>query len=377
MWNLPLEVLGLAAWGVYQVVAGMRLKESIIDVPVEVLFNSFIYSIRTFWTGALRYMLLGGIAGMVAIFPYYRLFAASAGSYQTTFSWVPWNQHTPPLLWLLFFLPTFGIAVLGLFARNRVVFYLALLWLCFLYFTEFFFINDIYSGQFLRFNTTLKWWPWIVSGTLLTLAPRILDLTPKRVLWFIAWFGALFLVAYPNFFLWDLAYSWYETPSVRVGQLDGSGFLTDVDIDNKPHSDPLLLNYLRTAPKGVVVEHPGDDFSNYSAMTVLSGQHAFIGWIGHEQFWRGYLPELQYRYDHLKDFYDGKMPHAGEWMRAQGIDYILWFKDGSNPLWINHGDSDQLWDTINSSLQPQYTWHEFYHMPTRRVGLWEKTKPTN
>jgi len=343
-WNLPLEVLGLTGWG--------------------------LYNFKNLSTGAWKYLLGGAIAGMVAVYPYYRLFATSAEDYHTAFRWVPWDQHTPPLLWLLFLLPTFGLTILGLCSGDRPTAALGMLWLGFLLFTECFFINDIYLGQFLRFNTTLKWWPWVATGTLLTLAPRLLQSFSKPWIWF----PALFFVSYPIFYFWDLASDWSNLPTDYVGQLDGSGYLT-IDKSNPRLNDRLLLNYLRTAPRGVVVEHPDTDFTNYAAMTTLSGQQAYLGWLGHEQLWRGYLYELQYRYDKLQALYDGNLPNAGEWMQSQRVDYILWFKNyGAEQAWDKSTDVETLWDKVNASLQPQYVWHEFYHEPTRRVGLWEKRK---
>ena len=32
--------------------------------------------------------------------------------------------------------------------------------------SEFVFVDDLYSGKYERFNTALKWWSWIYSGTL-------------------------------------------------------------------------------------------------------------------------------------------------------------------------------------------------------------------
>jgi len=113
------------------------------------------------------------------------------------------------------------------------------------------------------------------------------------------------------------------------------------------------------------VEHPELDFTNTSAMTLLSGQRAYLGWMGHEQLWRGYQPEIQYRYDRLQQFYKGDMSDAGTWMTAQGINYILWFKQL---------DLDPLWEKVDSTLHPEYTWHELYNDRGHRVGLWERNQ---
>jgi uncharacterized membrane protein len=326
-WNVPLQALGLAAWAFYNRTA-LR-------------------------AGSWRCLLAGLAGGTVAIYPYFRSFALSATDYPTVIRWVPWDRHTPPLLGFLFLLPTFGMALLGLFSGRKPLVALGLLWLGFLFFSEFFYVNDIYSGQFLRFNTTLKWWPWIAAGTLLTLGPRLLELKSLR---FIRAFSFI-LVAYPLFYVWDLGAAWANNShKENFGRLDGAAYLAS-------NHDHLLLDYLQAVPRGVVVEHPELDFTNTSAMTLLSGQQAYLGWMDHEKLWRGYLLEIQYRYDRLQEFYQGDMTDAGAWMRVRGVDYILWFKTL---------DADPLWDKVNASLHDDYAWHEFYNDRGHRIGLWER-----
>jgi uncharacterized membrane protein len=219
--------------------------------------------------------------------------------------WVPWDAHTPPLLGVLFLLPTLGMALLGCISGRKPLVALGFLWLVFLFFSEFFFVNDIYSGEFLRFNTTLKWWPWIAAGTLITLGPRLLELNPRRWIWGLS----LVFVAYPLSYAWDLGATWIDdTHKEDFGRLDGSAYL----ISNHDH---LLLDYLRAGPRGVVVEHPELDFTDTSALTLLGGQQAYLGWMDHEKLWRGYPQEVQYRYDRLQEFYQGTMIDAGSSMR--------------------------------------------------------------
>jgi hypothetical protein len=344
-WNLPLQALGLIAWAAY--------------------------NLKPLYAGLWRYLLVGMIAGMVTIYPYFRVFAVSAQDYQTVLRWVPDGLHTPPLLWLLFFLPTFVLTVASLCSRDNVLAALGILWLIFLVITECFYINDVYRDQFIRFNSTLKWWPLVTTGTLLTVGPRLLELKQNV---FIRTFAFIF-ISYPILYGWDLASVWLRLPARYVGQLDGTGFLF-IDKDGHKMNDRLLLSYLRTAPRGVVIEHPGADFSNYAAMTTLSGQQSYLGWLGHEGLWRGYPEDIQYRYMMMENLYNGNLPNAGEYMQAQGVTYILWFKDISeNKLWKKDFDLDDLWSQIDSSLHPQYVWHEFYRTDQRRVGLWEVKAP--
>jgi hypothetical protein len=337
-WNLPLEVLGLGAWG--------------------------LYHFKKLQAGGWRYLLGGAIAAMVVVYPYFLIFAYSVESYHTGLELVPWGYHTPILMWLLFLFPTFGLTILGISSRNNLVWSLGILWLGFLIFSEFFYVHDIYSGPFIRFNTTLKWWPWIAAATLLTLGPRLLERSPDNKVWIIdlgqkfSRIAAFFLIAYPLCYAYDLGRAWTFLPRDHMGQLNGSAFYG-------PNGEKPLLDYLKLMPKGMVAEHPENDFTANDAMTLFSGKPCYLGWLGHEQLWRGYLPELTYRREQVESFYAGNMVNAGEWMRSQDIAYILWFKKI---------DLDPLWDKANASLGNDYYWHEFYRDGTRRVGLWERKK---
>ena len=193
---------------------------------------------------------------------------------------------------------------------------------------------------------------------MLTLGPKLLELRPRGVRWCIV----LVLIVYPLFYMYDLGRAWSYLPWSNLGQLNGSAYYESTS--EHANGQGYLLNYLKVQPKGVVAEHPENDFSNDGAMPLFAGQPAYLGWLGHEQLWRGYLPELQYRRDQLESFYGGNMANAGEWMRSQGIAYILWFKAGV--------DVDTAWDKANASLGSDYYWHEFYREGDRRVGLWER-----
>ncbi|MCE0483472.1 MAG: DUF2298 domain-containing protein [Methylacidiphilales bacterium] len=358
-WNIVLQAVGLFIWLAYLAVTFLIARSN----PRQ-KWEGDLANVRRFFTTGWIYLLGGAVVATILIVPYFRVFALSSLDSHTMIRMVNWNEHTPPLLWLIFLLPTVGLTALSLCAflwGDRTLGTLGLLWLGFLLFTEFFFINDIYSGLFIRFNTTLKWWPWVTAGALLTMGPRLLE---RRTPW-LAWIPALFFVGYPILYFYDLATYYYRTPAYNPGYLDGSGYLT-VGADNANLNDRLLLNYLRSSPKKIVIEHPDTDFTNYSGMTTLANQQSYIGWLGHEQLWRGYLYELQYRYDHVSSLYAGNLPDAGSWAQSQGIDYILWFK----PV-----DTEDLWNKVNASLQPAYFWHEFYHDHGRRVGLWERREP--
>ena len=111
------------------------------------------------------------------------------------------------------------------------------------------------------------------------------------------------------------------------------------------------------------MENPeGESFWNQSAMTLFAGQQCYLGWMGHEMLWRGYSPDIRYRYDKMKLFYSGNMPLPADWLKGQDIQYVLWFKTQ---------DQEAVWAKIDLSIQSAYRWHDtFSH--DKHVGLWIK-----
>ena len=116
---------------------------------------------------------------------------------------------------------------------------------------------------------------------------------------------ALVLILYPLGYIYDLGRAWTYLPWDYVGELNGSAYYESTS--DRANGEGYLLHYLKLQPKGIVAEHPENDFSNGNAMPMFAGQPSYLGWLGHEQLWRGYLPELQYRHDQLESFYAGTM----------------------------------------------------------------------
>jgi len=324
-WNLPLELLALGGW--------------------------CLYNFRELLTGRILYLVAGAVAGFISIYPYFRYFAIGAGDFDTSLKPVPLNAHTPPLLFLLFLLPPIGLSILALFSREKSTTWLGWLGLGLLFFGEFFYIDDVYGGQYERFNTSLKWWPWISALILLTLGVRLLA-NPRK---WIAILAFLF-VAYPLLYSYDLAKTWWEGPKDHIGKLAGQSYL--LNDDNRG-----LFAYLKALPRDVTLEDPEDEgFVNQSAMSLFAGQPCYLGWESHELLWRGYSLDIRYRYAQVKLFYSGDMPEPAEWLKGQDIKYVLWFKSQ---------DQAPAWAKINTAIQGTYRWHDTFSQG-KPIGLWIK-----
>jgi hypothetical protein len=301
----------------------------------------------------------GGAAGVwLAAWVYLSAFTAAASGYDTAVRLVPAVEHTPPLLFILFFLPTIGYIILGFCSGTAQGRRLALLWLTLLMFTEYFYVDDEYTGHFDRFNTTLKWWPWVMAGTLMTLAPVVMEHTKRR------WVKALGFVfcLYPCCYIYDLWQPMWSGPKDSMGKIEGTNYLT------KDEFPRLMLGRLKVEKPGVVIERPDEQggFVNSAVIPLFAGQRMWLGWWGHELLWRENREDVRRRHTLLMKFYAGEKPDAGNWLVAQGIDYVLFYRPGDTP---------EMWAKINAAVSPQYIWVDiltYQDEDGRRVGFWRR-----
>jgi uncharacterized membrane protein len=310
------------------------------------------------WKRLVPAVAAGAALVWLASWVYLSAFTAAASGYDTAVRMVPWNEHTPPLLFLLFFLPTVAFIVLGFVSGNAQGRRLAMLWLTLLLFTEFFYVDDEYSGHFDRFNTTLKWWPWVMAGTLMTLAPVVLEQARRQWVRIVAMVFCL----YPCCYVYDLWEPMWNGPKDSVGKIEGTYYLT------KDEFPRLMLGRLKVEKPGVVIERPDEQggFVNSAVIPLFAGQRMWLGWWGHELLWRENREDVRRRHDRLMLFYSAGIPDAGKWLVAQGIDYVLWYRPGDTPA---------LWEKINKAVSPEYIWTDiltYQDEDGRKVGFWKR-----
>jgi hypothetical protein len=331
-WVLPLQGMGVVAW---------------------LLAN------HRDWRRLVPSVAAGAAAVWMAAWVYLSVFTATAAGYETSLRVVSPAQHTPPLEFLLFMLPSIGLIALGLASGTARGIRLGLLWLAFLMASEFLYVKDIYSGEFARFNTTLKWWPWVAAGTLMTLGPLVLEQTRRR------WVRAAGIVfcLYPCFYAYDLWKPLLGGPKESAGRIEGTYYLT------KDEFPRLMLGRLKVEKAGVAVERPDKEggFVNSSVLPLFAGQRMWLGWYGHELLWRAFSEDVRRRHDQLFRLYEGGMPDAGAWLVAQGIDYVLWYRPGDTPA---------LWGKVNTAIGPGFVWCDILTYPEdgRRVGYWKRAE---
>jgi hypothetical protein len=284
-WSIPLQGIGVGAWLLVNHRDWRRLLPSVAGGAAVIWMAAWVYLSE---------------------------FTASAAGYGAALRPVPWNEHSPPLLFFLFMLPTIALIALGLVSGSRQGRLLGMLWLSFLLFSEYFYIDDIYSGLYDRFNTTLKWWPWIAAGTLMSLGPFVLEQARKR---WVRVAGLVFCV-YPCFYVLDLSKFFLAGPRKSIGQMEGTTFLT------KDEFPRLMLGRMKVEKPGVVVERPDKEggFTNSAVIPLFAGQTMWLGWYGHELLWREFREDVRRRHDALLRRRDARRRQvalvAGDRLRA-------------------------------------------------------------
>ena len=351
----------------YPVIAGCTLTWTLLAntwvLPLQgIAVAAWLAANWRDWRRLVPAVATGAALVWLAAWVYLAAFTASASGYNVGLRMVPMNEHTPPILFVLFMLPTIALILLGIASGSPHGRRLGFLWLFFLLFSEFFFVKDEYTGLYERFNTTLKWWPWVSAGTLMTLGPFVLEQARRR---WVRVVGILFCL-YPCFYVCDLWGSMWNGPKDSVGQIEGHHYLT------KDEFPRLMLGRLKVERPGVVVERPEKEggFTNSSIIPLFAGQQMWLGWWGHELLWRGNREDVRRRHDRLTLFYDGGIPDAGKWLAAQGVDYVLWYRPGDTPA---------LWEKVNQSLGSDYIWCDiltYQDEDGRRVGFWKRTPGT-
>jgi len=175
---------------------------------------------------------------------------------------------------------------------------------------EFFYLRDQFGW---RMNTIFKFYfqVWILWGIAAAYASAILfsQLRWKANLAYIAAFLAITIacLCYPDFGLMDRTNN-FQGQSTGF-TLDGTAYLSNYSPD-----EAKAINWLSSAPSGIVAEAVGGSYSSYARVATLSGQPDVLGWPGHESQWRGSDQELSGRNADIETLYT-----SANWQTALAI----------------------------------------------------------
>jgi uncharacterized membrane protein len=330
-WTLPLQAALVLTWMAY------RLREG---RPPD-------------W----RMLAAGTLVAAVLCYPFLGTFAYNAAHYGVRIRLVPLREHTPPLLGLIVLWPILAAVLLPLVAgeRRRWIVWSSGLWLGLLAFSELFYADDVYSGAFNRFNTTLKWWPWIQAGALLTAGAYGLASGSRALR-----YGTVALLALVSVYAVDMSRVLLRSYKADFGRLDGAAWIQD------DSAERAILAFLRAQPPGIVLQRlEAGAFTPAPALVLFAGQTAFLGWPEHEKLWRGQRIDIDRRARDVAAFYAGELTESAEWLLQNRIDHVLWLKtEGKLPA--------GTYERIDEQIGHAYFWREYYRANDFRVGVWSR-----
>jgi uncharacterized membrane protein len=213
----------------------------------------------------------------------------------------------------------------------------------------------VYSGPFDRFNTTLKWWPWIQAGSLLTAGAYGIQSASK-----VCRYGTIGILVILSSYGLDLVRGLATGNKVDFGRLDGAAWITEDKIERP------VLEFLKMQPPGIVLQRlEAGSFTPAPGLVMFAGHKAFLGWPEHEKLWRAQRADIDLRSSEVRRFYAGEMPNGAEWLLENHIDCVLWLK-------TEYKLPPGTFERINDSIQSAYFWREYYRVGNFRVGIWTR-----
>jgi hypothetical protein len=339
-------------------------------VPIALISNAWIFPLLGILVGGWfvycavsrdRGYLAPALAGVaVATFleyPYLVEFTRQTIGSNASIGLTGSDDHTPWLGWCLTFWPVAGVMVLSFFNRERrsLTYFLLAVWGLELAATEMFYNHDVYGGVWSRFNTTLKWWPWVYAGILLTLGATNLGSRSA-----VCRYGTLILLAPTLLFGVDIAVHFARSKKEAIGVLEGSGWIKDPVLQD-------IITQLASRPDGVALES-GILMENTEApaVSLFAGKMSLLGWPWHETTWRGAFLEIRERLRQNADFYAGRIPDPLNWLLHNNVRYVLW-------LPRDNTDGNARYRPLYEQIKSRYFWHHMYgETDSFAIGYWER-----
>jgi hypothetical protein len=331
-WVVPLQLLLVGGWFIFRIFRGER----------ECVLPAFA----------------GLLLATTLEYPFLIAFTQQAIGDNAAIRWTASEDHTPLLGWLLTFWPVVGILLLGFLERERrplALFFVSIGALGLLA-SEFLYNHDIYGGQWARFNSTLKWWPWVYAAIVLTQGAMNLGSRSR-----VARYGTLVLLLPSLSFAYDLGRQYVEVKKESLGRLSGSAWI------ERDRVVADMIKDLSSRPDGVTLES-GLVMANTEspAVTLFSGKQSLLGWPWLEGAWRGSFLDIDQRLSQMNQFYAGTMDAPLGWLLHNNVRYILW-------LPRDNVDKNSRFLPLDAKIKSRYFWHHSYGNDRDfAIGYWER-----
>lgn len=298
-----------------------------------------------------------GAAGLCA--PHLIAFATQPITQQSSLKLTSIAERTPIGQWVLMFWPVLILLVLGIWSRRRPRFtlFLTVTWALLMIFADVTFNDDLLGGTWNRYNSTLKWWPWIYAGMTITLAANNLDSSNRYCRW-----GTVASLLAMSLFSGRLAQAFVVREKPSVLRLSGHHWITQhATTDN-------LVRSLASRPDGIAMESgPVRENSEHSVITLFAGKPAYLGWVAHQDvFWRNGHPEVERRRREIDAFYADQMADPAAWLVRRNIRYVLW-------LQRDNTDGNRRFRILSDKIASEFEWYGVLgEDDSWRIGFWER-----
>ncbi|MEN9867042.1 MAG: hypothetical protein RL748_2632, partial [Pseudomonadota bacterium] len=144
----------------------------------------------------------------------------------------------------------------------------------------------------------------------------------------------------------------------NLARLEGHHWLS------QDRSMAALINYLKAAPPGLVLENwQGDGYTPQTALALFGGKASLQGWPNHLNIWRNGAPDIWLLRQQIIDLYKGESPDALGWLLQHQVQYVVWAHGERN--W-----GEGKWQRMQQALGGGYDWHAFSDQPGNRLGVW-------
>lgn len=363
-----LLVVALACVGILERQPADRFAQGVLaaSVPLTLIANAWVFPLQaTLLLGwlALRlqrrqapdWAVLAAAGLLAALLIHPALAGLAAHALSPGFAPVAAGEHTPWRHFLLVHWPLLALLLLSLGQRahRRLALTLVAVWGGLLLLSETVYVDDIYGGQFNRFNSVLKWWGWIYAGALLTLGAINLGGDSR-----LARYGSAVVMLLVGAYSLDTARAWRWLPKTASSQFHGHAWLTAAPGQRD------LLDYLAAAPPGIVLERQDQgSYGRSSALALFAGQPTLLGWADHQWLWRGSPAHVRQRAEQIAAFYLGQQPDSLAWLLHHEVRYIVW--NGIEP-----GATAAAFGHIAQQIGSRYHWQAFHVAGEQQVGLW-------
>jgi YYY domain-containing protein len=190
---------------------------------------------------------------------------------------------------------------------------------------EFIFLRDTFGT---RMNTVFKFYyqAWVLLSLaaafgLYLLGECLRSARAWQRVWRAIWLGVVGLIVAGGLLYTVMATISKTNAFTGTPTLDGTRYLLTENPD-----DAAAIAWLRTnaPPDAVLLEAPGDSYSDYNRISAFSGVPTLLGWGGHELQWRGNYDIPKIRESDISTIYSSTdLALTRQLLQQYGVTYVI------------------------------------------------------